>query len=148
MNSTMESKRLQENISTLLESGSLKNVAVYGNTITSFATIQGLISQNVPAHIINLYLPASESSGDDMNAAPFADMFVKEQVYQNLGDLGVQVWKENVLEELMRDASGNLCGGVFVEGVMIDEKQGLTYWSVAVVRTLMLIYLQLQTKVG
>ena len=55
MNSTMESKRLQENISTLLESGSLKNVAVYGNTITSFATIQGLISQNIPAHIINLY---------------------------------------------------------------------------------------------
>ena len=43
-----------------------------------------------------------------MNAAPFADMFVKEQVYQNLGDLGVQVWKQNVLEELMRDASGNL----------------------------------------
>eukprot|EP00943_MAST-04B_sp_MAST-4B-sp1_P002176 g2176.t1 len=115
MDSTMESKRLEENIGGLVESGSLKAVAVYGDTIDAFTTIQGLISQNVPGHIINLYMPKSGNTDDDMNPAPFSDMFVKEQVYKNLGDLGVQVWKGNVLEEIFRDSNGNVCGGVLIE---------------------------------
>ena len=115
MDSTMQSKRLEDNIDNLVESGNLKSVAVYGDTINAFATVQGLISKNVPGHIINLYMPTSGNSGDDMNPAPFADMFVKEQVYKTLGDLGVQIWKGNVLEETLRDSNGNICGGVFIE---------------------------------
>ena len=94
-----KSKRLEDNIDNLVESGNLKSVAVYGDTINAFATVQGLIS-NVPGHIINLYMPTSENNGDDMNPAPFADMFVKEQVYKTLGDLGVQHGKEMFLKRL------------------------------------------------
>ena len=127
MDSTMQSKRLEDNIDNLVESGNLKSVAVYGDTINAFATVQGLISKNVPGHIINLYMPTSGNNGDDMNPAPFADMFVKEQVYKTLGDLGVQIWKGNVLEETLRDSNGNICGGVFIEEGSERRKPSSTY---------------------
>jgi adenylate kinase family enzyme len=112
LDSIEAAERLSKNIVTLASEG-IQKVAVYGNTLNAFAAIQGLLAHNIPGHCIQLFVPIPPSN--DADCAPFADIFVRDQVMKNLGDLGVVVSIGFVLEDVLADSNGILCGGVLNE---------------------------------
>ena len=94
--------------------------AVYGNSLNSYAAIQGLLAHNIPATSIRLFLP---TAADDNGHAPFADVFVRDKVMATLGELGVEISRGSVLEDVLADADGNLCGGGFNTSGEKDEAE-------------------------
>ena len=105
--------RLGSSIESLIANASVKKVAVYGNSLSAYSAIQGLLASNVPATSIKFFNPTVQN---DEDISPFADVFVRDKVMGTIEELGVEINRGCVLEDVLADADGNLSGGVFSEG--------------------------------